>query len=270
MLRGQSIGIFDSGIGGLTVFRALAKLLPEEQIHYLGDTARVPYGTKSPHVVENYAMACARFLVKHQIKLLIVACNTASAVAIESLKQHFDIPILGVIEPGAQSAAKQARHKVGVIATESTINSQRYPLLIKRYKPELEVYSRACPLFVPLAEEGLIDHPATQLIAQEYLQPLLEAKIDTLVLGCTHYPILTQSLKAICGGSINIIDSAKVVAQTTADILNAKNHLTTERRQPNKIFVTDDNSRFHRVGKAFFGSELPDVQWVDLSSPETQ
>ncbi len=187
----KAIGIFDSGVGGLTVLKEIVRVLPQEDTIYLGDTARVPYGTKSPETVTRYSQQITSFLVSRDIKLLVVACNTASAFSLDALKERFPIPIVGVIEPGSRRAAAVTRTgKVGVIGTEGTIRSSAYAKAIKRMNPEIEVITRACPLFVPLAEEGWVDNEVARLTARIYLQGLKEEGVDTLVLGCTHYPLL--------------------------------------------------------------------------------
>ena len=192
MAENQAIGIFDSGVGGLTVLKEIARLLPGENLIYLGDTARVPYGTKSPETVCRYALEAADFLVGLGVKMLVVACNTASAVALEALQAKYDIPVIGVIEPGARRAAGLTRvRKVGVVGTEGTIKSDAYARAIRSIDPGIDVVSAACPLFVPLAEEGWAEHEIARIAAEEYVGPI-RAGIDTLVLGCTHYPLLTS------------------------------------------------------------------------------
>ena len=259
------IGIFDSGIGGLTVARAVRDHLPKEQLLYLGDTARLPYGTKSPQVVIRYTINCARFLCRQGAKAIVIACNTASAVAVEEVAKRFNLPVLGVIHPGAQVAAKRSRNRrIGVIGTEGTVASGRYQHWIQHYAPGATVLAQPCPLLVPLAEEGLVDHVATRLIAEEYLQPLLHAEIDTLVLGCTHYPILKETLAGVCGKDISIVDSATAVAQATRDLLERSELLSPEIRGGCSFFATDVNERFSRVGRAFWGADLSSIEWVDL------
>src|SRR5262245_17082260 len=206
-MNDQPIGIFDSGVGGLTVYRAIRRRLHKEKIIYLGDTARIPYGTRSPSTVRRYAHQDASFLLKYGVKLLVVACNTISSVALDMLRKNFSVPILGVIEPGARHAVRQTRKgRVGVIATEATVESGAYKKAIQHIDPDIEVFSQPCPLFVALAEEGWSDHRATRLIAAEYLAPLQMANIDTLVLGCTHYPILKETIQHIIGDGVTLID----------------------------------------------------------------
>ncbi len=194
MEKEKPIGVFDSGIGGLTVVKRIANTLPEEDIVYFGDTARVPYGSKSNSTVIEYSIQDARFLMNKNVKVIVAACNTASSIAIEQLRKNFDVPVIGMIEPGAQLAVKETKNKkIGVIGTRATISNKAYSKEIKRLDPQILVFEKACPLFVPLAEEGWIDHKATYEIAEEYLAELRDLKIDTLVLGCTHYPLLIQS-----------------------------------------------------------------------------
>ena len=261
----RAIGIFDSGVGGLTVLKALLQVLPEEQLVYLGDTARVPYGTKSPGTVLRYALEAAEFLVQHQVKMLVVACNTASAVAIDAIEQRFSLPVVGVIEPGARRAAAVTRNRrVGVIGTEGTIRSGAYSRAIHEVDPAIEVFATPCPLFVPLAEEGWADHEVAYLAAREYLTPLMERQIDTLVLGCTHYPLLKKTLQYLLGPQVQLIDSAEETARLVADMLGKRNVLRSSGALPPRYFVTDESSRFERVGGAFVGAGLHDVTQVDL------
>lgn len=261
------IGIFDSGVGGLTVFAALRARLPHENLVYLGDTARVPYGTKSAHVVQRYAHTCTSFLIKKGAKLLVVACNTASAFALDFLTASWNIPIIGVVEPGARLAATASEKGfIGVIGTEGTIKSNSYQQAILKARPNAQVTAKSCPLFVPLAEEGMVKHPATRLIAEEYLHPMMALGIDTLILGCTHYPILTPLLREILGPNIHIIDSAKAVAQTVEQSLQ-QHQLTADKNSPvgiNMFFATDVSQRVERVGSAFLGHDLGEVTLVDL------
>lgn len=263
----SNIGVFDSGVGGLTVVDALRKVLPDETIHYLGDTARVPYGTRSAEVVRLYAQRCARFLLEDGAKCLVIACNTASAHALDAVRELTHIPVIGVIEPGAQSAV-QATHnqRIGIICTESTRQSGSYARAIQTRAPQAQIHTVACPLLVPLAEEGWIHHPATRLIAAEYLQPLLDADIDTLVLGCTHYPLLTPVLAQIAGPKITLINSAQTVAENVKSTLDAKNlRAKPGTRSADRFFATDLTERLHRVGSNFLGGSLPEVTWVDLT-----
>lgn len=262
----QAIGIFDSGVGGLTVLREIFKVLPQEDTIYFGDTARVPYGTKSPETVERYSREITSFLVKRDIKLLVVACNTASAVALNSLKREFFIPVVGVIEPGARRAVEVTRSgRIGVIGTAGTIKSSAYTRAIKRLNPAAEVLTRACPLFVPLAEEGWTDNQVARLTAQSYLQELKEADIDTLVLGCTHYPLLKNIIAETMGPDVVLVDSAEETGRTVAEILTNKKLLRPALEKGNHhFFVSDIPAGFIRVGNRFLGGKLGDVYQVNL------
>ena len=269
-LAWKAIGIFDSGVGGLTVLKEIAKTLPQEDTIYLGDTARVPYGTKSPETVTRYARQIASFLVSRDIKLLVVACNTASAFSLEVLKEQFPIPIVGVIEPGSRRAASVTKTgKVGVIGTEGTIRSSAYAKAIKRMNPEIEVITRACPLFVPLVEEGWIDTEVTRLTARTYLQGLAEEGVDTLVLGCTHYPLLKGIISEVMGREVTLVDSAEETARTVAEILRNGGNLRPSSEMGNHhYFVTDVPAGFIRVGNRFLGGRLGDVYQVSLEETE--
>jgi glutamate racemase len=262
----KAIGIFDSGVGGLTVLKEVMKALPQEDTIYLGDTARVPYGTKSPETVTRYSMEITSFLVKRDIKLLIVACNTASAFSLEALKQHFSIPIVGVIEPGARRAASTTKTgKVGVIGTEGTIRSSAYTKAIKRINPEIEVITRACPLFVPLAEEGWVDNEVARLTAETYLKGLKSEGVDTLVLGCTHYPILKGTIGEIMGDGVQLVDSAEETARTVAAILRNSGLIRPACERGNHhYFVTDVPAGFLKVGNRFLNGILEDVHQIAL------
>ncbi len=262
----KSIGIFDSGVGGLTVLKEIARVLPQEDTIYLGDTARVPYGTKSPETVTRYARQITSFLVNRDIKLLVVACNTASAVSLDDLKQNFALPIVGVIEPGARAAAAATKTgKVGVIGTEGTIRSSAYAKAIKRLNPAVEVLTRACPLFVPLAEEGWVDNEVARLTASHYLQGLREEGVDTLVLGCTHYPLLKGIVAEVMGPGVRLVDSAEETARTVAEILRGNGLLRPSSEKGNHhYFVTDVPAGFIRVGNRFLGGKLGDVYQVSL------
>jgi len=262
----KAIGIFDSGVGGLTVLKEVVRVLPQEDTIYLGDTARVPYGTKSPETVVRYSRQIARYLFNRDIKLLVVACNTASAVALAALQQEFDIPIVGVIEPGARAAADATRSgKVGVIGTAATVASSAYTKAIKRINPEIEVVTRACPLFVPLAEEGWVDNEVARLAAHSYLDDLKSQGVDTLVLGCTHYPILKKVIAEVMGPAVTLVDSAEQTALTVARILYEQGLLRPKGEKGNHhYYVTDIPAGFIRVGNRFLGGDLGDVYQVSL------
>jgi glutamate racemase len=265
-LSWKAIGIFDSGVGGLTVLREIIKALPQEDTVYLGDTARVPYGTKSPETVVRFARQITSFLVSRDIKLLVVACNTASAVSLEALQAEFDIPIVGVIEPGASQAASVTRSgKVGVIGTAGTIRSSAYSKAIKRLNPDIEVITAECPMFVPLAEEGWVDNEVARLTAEIYLRDLKESGVDTLVLGCTHYPLLKGIISEVMGDSVKLVDSAEETARVVREILAAKGATRPDKEVGNHhFFVTDVPAGFIRVGNRFLGGALGDVYQVNL------
>lgn len=268
----RPIGVFDSGIGGLTVLAAIHKILPWENTIYLGDTARVPYGTKSPEVVTRYALNNAAFLEKKGIKLLVVACNTASALALPALQKALDIPVLGVIEAGARRALELSDSKlVGVVGTEGTIASGAYKNSLASLDTRVKVFSKACPLFVPLAEEGWGDHPVAVQVAKEYLKQWTEEKgMDSLILGCTHYPLLVPAISRALGSEIRLIDSATAVAEAVLELLGNKRKEHDSQKAPkgyHRYFVTDVPDRFSRVGQRFLGAPLGKIQQVDLVIP---
>lgn len=261
----QAIGVFDSGVGGLTVLHELRRLLPGENLVYLGDTARVPYGTKSPETVCSYAVQAAEFLLGEQVKMIVVACNTASSFALDHLQQMLSIPVVGVILPGARRAARLSRGKVvGVIGTHGTVSSEAYPRALRALVPEITVASAPCPLFVPLAEEGWAEHPVAHLVAQEYLAPLLEKQIDTLVLGCTHYPLLKPTLRAVLPPSVALVDSAEETALEVKMRLSDLGQLNPGTRGQWKFYVTDVPTRFVQVGQGFLGEPIEPVTRVSL------
>jgi len=262
----QAIGIFDSGVGGLTVLRELSKTLPQEDTIYFGDTARVPYGTKSPDTVIRYSQEIATFLIKRDIKLLVVACNTASAVALPTLRRILPVPVVGVIEPGAKRAVEATRSGiVGVIGTSGTIRSSAYSRAIKKLNPDISVLARPCPLFVPLAEEGWTDNNVARITAQLYLEELREANVDTLVLGCTHYPLLKKIIAEVMGPEVTLVDSAEETARTVATILQEKKLLRPPAEHGNHhYYVTDVPAGFIRVGNRFLGGKLGDVYQISL------
>jgi glutamate racemase len=261
-----AVGVFDSGVGGLTVVRQIEKRLPSESILYLGDTARVPYGTKSPDTVVRYARSCAHILVSRDIKLLVVACNTASAFALDTLRDDLDIPVLGVIEPGAHAAVRATRNgRIGVIGTAGTVRSGRYAETIHALDPDLMVVSQPCPLFVPLAEEGWTHGDIPLSVARAYLEPLLQQGIDTLVLGCTHYPLLKDVIAQAAGDGITLVDSAEETAVVVQDTLEGMGLLGLTPLIPQfRFFVTDAPEMFMQVGQRFLGHDLQETEWVDF------
>ncbi len=251
----KAIGIFDSGIGGLTVLKEIVATLPHEDIIYLGDTARVPYGIRTPETVTRYSFENTSFLLAQEIKLLVIACNTASAISLEAVKKEYPLPVIGVLEPGARAAVSATRtRKVAVIGTEATIASGAYEKAITRMAPDVVVHSLACPLFVPLAEEGWTDNEVASLIATKYLAALSGTGIDTLVLGCTHYPLLKSVIGQAVGSAITLIDSAKETAKEVADVLEKLNWKgSTGGSGRRRYCVTDGPSRFEKIGKRFLG-----------------
>jgi glutamate racemase len=254
------IGIFDSGIGGLTVVRQIRRVLPNEDLLYLGDTARVPYGTKSPSTVVRYACEDTQFLADQRVKAVVVACNTASAWALATLERRFDLPIFGVILPGVRAALARTRNRrIGVIATPATVRSRAYSRALLARDDSLELIVRDCPLLVPLVEEGWTKGPITQAILQEYLAPVLARGIDTLVLGCTHYPMLREAMAAVAGRQVALVDSAQTCAESVAEALRQMGRLAVGRRRPGRIqpFVTDDTHWFDQQAEPFLG-ELPE------------
>ena len=260
--QAKPIGVFDSGIGGLTVVRALMRRLPHENIVYFGDTARVPYGPKSPQVVREYAAQDTDFLVRHDVKMIVVACNTVSSVALEVVQKHSRVPVIGVIVPGAKAAVGVSRKKrIGVIGTVGTIASNAYTNAIRQFDSAASVVGQSCPLFVPLAEEGWIDHKATELIAREYLFPLKLQKIDTLVLGCTHYPLLAKVIESVFEGTVELIDSGEATAQEVASLLDESRLRNSSTQKANvQFFVSDIPLKFTEVGERFLGQKLGRVR----------
>lgn len=267
MSDSRPIGVFDSGIGGLTVLRALRERMPRESYLYLGDTARVPYGTKGAATVVHFAGQALALLTERGIKTLVIACNTASALALDTLRACTALPLHGVIEPGVDAALRVTRGRVGVIGTLATIGSGRYPELLRRARPEVEVSSRACPLFVPLAEEGWLDHPVTRAVAEEYLSDLREAGVDTLILGCTHYPLLAPALAQVMGEGVTLVDSARVLAEAVESDLRATDALAPEDAEPGlHILVSDLPQRFSELSERFLAHPVGDVEVVELEA----
>lgn len=263
-LPNYPIGVFDSGIGGLTVVRALMKELPHENILYFGDTARVPYGVKSADTIAQYALQITDFLLERRVKLLIVACNTMAAVATRIIRALSPVPVLDVIEVGAEVAVRNTHNRrIGVIGTIATIGSRAYDRAIQSHSPDAIIYSQACPLFVPLVEEGWLDHPVTVLTAQEYLAPLLTQNIDTLVLGCTHYPLLQPLLERVVGDKVRLVDSACAIATQAAKQLQQQELLNAfEQPVTHRFYVTDVPQRFQAVGERFLGQSLGEINVV--------
>lgn len=259
--NGRPIGIFDSGVGGLTVFREICRLLPSESLVYLGDSARVPYGTKSPQTIIRYSLEAAQHLVERDIKMMVVACNTATAAALPALQERLSIPVVGVIEPGARAAVEMTRGKIGVIATEGTVKSQAYTRAIKSLRPDVEVIESPAALFVPLAEEGWGNTHVAREVAEIYLSPLIDAGIDTLVLGCTHYPILRGTIEKVVGEKVRIVDSAETVARRVRELLP-----DTPPSGPAEyhFLVTDAAERFRHIAGEFLERDLERLELVSF------
>ncbi len=249
----RPIGIFDSGVGGLTVVGKMQEILPSEDLIYFGDTARVPYGTKSKETITKFSVENVEFLMTHNVKLVIVACNTASSLSLEFLKRCFKVPVIGVIEPGAREAVSVTRNnRIGVIGTHATVSSGAYDKAIGKISPRYSVFTQACPLFVPLVEEGWADKDLTRTVTKIYLKPLKEKSVDTLILGCTHYPILKRVLKKVMGKNVALVDSAREVANEAKDILEASGSLNASReRAEQRFFVSDEPGRFIKIGEKF-------------------
>jgi glutamate racemase len=262
----SSIGIFDSGIGGLTVARAVFEQLPHESTVYFGDTARVPYGPKSPETVRRYSLEILRWLLDQRVKAVVIACNTSTAHALEALQAESPVPVIGVIEPGARAAAAQANGKpIGVIGTAGTIASNAYAKAIHRVRGEARVEQKACPLFVPLVEEGWFEHHAAALIAEEYLAPLRAAGVGSLVLGCTHYPLLRPLLQRVMGPDVRLIDSGEETARVVASVLRERGLEAPEGGAvEHRFVVSDDEARFRQVGARFIGERLGRAEVVPL------
>jgi glutamate racemase len=284
----DAIGVFDSGVGGLTVVEALRQRLPHESILYLGDTARLPYGSKSPATVARYTERNVAFLVERGVKAVVVACNTASALALPELR--LPVPTWGVIEPGAERAAAASRGRVGVIATAATVRSDAYALALHRLRPALEIISQPCPLFVPLVEEGWHDDPVTEQVAARYLEPLLDRRIDTLVLGCTHYPLLRQVLARVAGPEVLLVDSAAAVADAVAAGLGELGLAAAAGAAPSpgangaevaaggrlaggdpngdgglRLCVTDAGPSFRELARRILGRPELELEWVEVT-----
>lgn len=263
MINSNSIGIFDSGVGGLTVLKEVSKMLPAENIIYLGDTARVPYGIRSPETVTRYSFECTEFLLKKKIKLLVVACNTVSAISLHEIQKKISIPVIGVIEPGARAAATSTKNKrVGVIGTEATIKSSAYMKAIKALNKDIDVFGLSCPLFVPLAEEGWTNDVIAQLVAKKYLKDIIDMGVDTLVLGCTHYPLLKGVIKEIMS-DVYLVDSAIETAKVVKDVLQTQRSMGSKQGKQ-KFYVTDSPEKFISVGERFLGHKIENIKKISL------
>jgi glutamate racemase len=260
----RPIGIFDSGVGGLTVLGALRERLPGEDFVYLGDTARLPYGTKSASTVQRYALNAAAHLAEHDVKLLVVACNTASSYALEALAAVSPVPVVGVVEPGVRAALATGARRIGVIGTEGTVRSGAYQAALARLAPAVEVEAVACPLLVPLAEEGWGDHPVTDEVARIYLAPLLAWGVETVILGCTHYPLLRPSLERVAGPGVRLVDSASAVAETLVGDHAALLGAVGRPAGGVRLELTDASDRFLRITRAILGGDPERLELVDI------
>ncbi len=270
MDKSSPVGIFDSGIGGLTVAKEIIRLLPNENVVYLGDTARVPYGPRSKEVVTRFALQMTNFLLKKNVKALVIACNTISGLSYDEVKEAaFPVITLGVIKGAVKRAIETTKNnRIGVIGTVGTIRSESYQKMLKFYNSDAQIFSGACPLFVPMAEEGLHNHEATHLIAQDYLEQFQDAGVDTLILGCTHYPLLIDSIKAIMGDKVALVDSAEPTAQMLKGRLEELDLLAGDNNKPvREFFVTDAPERVSKVSSMFFGEDLSGkIQKINLDN----
>ena len=253
MSDNRPIGVFDSGIGGLTVVHEIKKLLPGENVIYFGDTARVPYGTKSKDTVTRFSVENVEFLMKHNVKIIVVACNTASSLSLDFLKLCFKVPVIGVIAPGARMAVSSTRNnRIGVIGTRATVSSGAYEKAVKDISQSTKVFSHSCPLFVPLVEEGWTEKNVTVSVAQEYLKPFKKSGVDTLILGCTHYPLLKNTIQKVMGKDVMLINSAREIAKEAKAVLDADGILNKSRGDKKyKFFVSDEPLRFAKMGERF-------------------
>lgn len=255
----NSIGIFDSGLGGLTVLRTLAKEFPNESFCYLGDIARLPYGNKSPETIRKYGLQIIDFLVKKKVKAIIIACNSASSVFLDD-QEISGVPILNVIVPGSEAALRIALDKkIGILGTSATIKSHAYQNTIKKFSPDAEVLEKACPLFVPLVEEGFVNDEITELVAKKYLAEFLEKKIKTIVLGCTHYPLLKGDLEKVLGQDVKLIESGSVLSERISQMFQGgKLSPSTDKKRQIKVYITDLTDHFERLAGEFMAPEKID------------
>lgn len=266
------IGIFDSGVGGLTVLKEVLKLLPFENIVYFGDVGRTPYGGRSKEIITQFTNQDVSFLIEQNVKFIVCACNSVSSVALDDIRKNYPIKMVGVIEPGAKAAVEKTKNgKIGIIGTHATINSNAYARIIHSIHPKLKVFSLACPLFVPLAEEGYIEKEATYLIARDYLQTMHDVGIDTLILGCTHYPLLKEVIETVMGEKVKLIDSGEETAKVAYSMIaesDLLNPLGSQKPGPEgelKYFVSDVPEKFSKVASRFMGREVVNITRVDIS-----
>lgn len=265
MASNAPIGVFDSGVGGLTVAREIMRQTPNESIIYFGDTARVPYGSKSKKTIITYSRQIVKFLQRQNVKAIVIACNTASALALDVVKEELNIPVIGVVEPGARVASNATRNgNIGIIGTEATINSGIYNSFINGINPELHVYGKACPLFVPLVEEGWIHDPVTSIVAKRYLDELFEHDIDTLVLGCTHYPLIRSIIGETVGGKVSLVNPAYETARSLKEVL-ISNGIECETNVPtHKFFVSDGAKKFQGFANTILPCEVVETKDVNI------
>ncbi len=265
-MNNSPIGVFDSGIGGLTVLKEIFRALPAESTIYLGDTARVPYGIRSHETVMRYSFENTQFLVSKGIKLMVIACNTASSISLDAIKKTVPIPVIGVIEPGASAAVEGTRNKrIGIIGTEATVRSSAYKKAIKAVDSSAEVFGLPCPLFVPLVEEGWTEGEIAMVIAEKYLDEMKGRGIDTLVLGCTHYPLLKSVISKVMGSDIRLIDSAVETTKKISEILRSEGLERKSKAKPlREFYVTDSPERFVKVGERFLGQKIEHIKKIDL------
>ncbi|MBS3742687.1 MAG: glutamate racemase [Candidatus Cloacimonetes bacterium] len=258
----KSIGIFDSGVGGLTVFKSIREVLPHRNLLYFGDTARVPYGSKSKETIIKYSIQNANFLIQQNIDLLVVACNTSSAFALHALKKEFKIPIIGVIGPGVKKASQVTKNKrIGLIGTEGTIKSKVYEEKLKEYCPQCKIFAKPTPLLVPLVEENWLEHKVTHMVIKEYIESMLAKNIDTLIMGCTHYPVLKKTLRKIVDDKINLIDSAESVAEVISSKFDKEK---TEQDGNSKFFVSDNPRKFKKIGESILDFSIKNVKRINF------
>lgn len=262
------IGVFDSGVGGLTVAREIMRNLPHERIVYFGDTARVPYGSKSRETIIRYSGQIVRFLQTQDVKAIVVACNTASALALESIQSQTNIPMIGVVKPGAKVAAQTTRNKkIGLIGTRATVKSDLYRTIIQKEDPEIQVIGQACPLFVPLVEEGWLKEPITIEIAKRYLEPLLLQEVDTLILGCTHYPLLRSMLRRLVGDKVTLVNPAYETAKELERLLQEKNLAVegqTDEEFPYRFFVSDEEAHFQEFANSILPYDVKMTKQINI------
>ncbi len=265
-MKKQPIGVFDSGLGGLTILNALRRELPQEDLIYFGDTANVPYGSKSKAAVTRFSLAIARFLQQENVKLIIVACNTASAQALAELRKQISVPVMGVIEPGAQKAVQTTRNgRIAVLGTEGTVKSEAYPKAVAKRNKKARVFQQACPLFVPLVEENWGKKPAAGLIAEEYLAPVKKSGADTVILGCTHYPVLKPVIAKILGKNVTLVDSADTLAEAARAFLTARGQAETKGKGRVRVYASDDPKRFKRLAEYLLADRIGAVRLKKLN-----